>query len=537
MSRAWRWFVLAAAGGIVLYFALHALGLGGGPTAVVYDLIGAGAVVAMVVGARRAAGPARMPLLALALGNLLFVGGDLLWDAYELILHQEPFPSAADGLYLSGYPLLAAGLVMLIRRRTPGRERAGAVDAAIVTAGVGLLSWVFLIRPYVVDTLLGGVETGFSIAYPLGDLLLLGLAARLVVGPGRRNGSFWLLISALLCSLVADGVFGALNLFGSYHAGHAVDALWLLAYVLWGAAALHPAARGMAESSPPSSVVASPGRLVFLAAAALLAPATLMGQWMLFGEVDVIALAAGSAVMFVLVFLRVGGMARELERSRQERGSLLDRALRAGEQERTRIAVDLHDGPIQRLTVLGLELERARILMDRGEPDQGRPILDRARDALVRETDELRQMMAGLRPPVLDEEGVEAALRGQAAALSRDAGVACQVEARVIRPISPELQNVIFRVAQEALINVGRHARATRVRVELEAMNGVVGLRVADDGVGFDPRDAVRLAGENHFGLSAMRERVLMAGGTLHLRSRPGEGTTLEVVVPNRVEP
>jgi hypothetical protein len=108
-----------------------------------YDGIGLSAVVAILVGVRHNQPRARTTWWLLAAGQLLFVVGDLLFDLHERVWHIDAFPSAADVFYLAGYLPLAAGLAMLIRARSPGRDRASLIDATIIATGLGLLSWVF----------------------------------------------------------------------------------------------------------------------------------------------------------------------------------------------------------------------------------------------------------------------------------------------------------------------------------------------------------------------------------------------------------
>ena len=111
----------------------------------------------------------------------------MLFDLHERLWHTDAFPSVADGFYLSGYLPLAIGLLLLIGARTPGRDRASLIDAAIIATGLGLLSWVFLMKPAAADSTLPFVGRIISIAYPAADVPLLALLARLLVGAGVHN--------------------------------------------------------------------------------------------------------------------------------------------------------------------------------------------------------------------------------------------------------------------------------------------------------------------------------------------------------------
>ena len=199
--------------------------------------------------------------------------------------------------------------------------------------------------------------------------------------------------------------------------------------------------------------------------------------------------------------------------------------MHVAEQERTRIAAELHDGPIQRLSVLGYDLERARQRVLTNPAAVAR--LEHAQAELASEVQGLRELMMSLRPPTLDEVGLEAALRDHVGAFARRSGVACSVRVDLAGRLDGELETVVYRVTQEALLNVTRHARATRLWLELEGVGDRVQLCIRDDGVGFDPRAGAELVHQGHFGLVAMRERVELAGGRFQLESSPGAGVVV----------
>jgi signal transduction histidine kinase len=143
--------------------------------------------------------------------------------------------------------------------------------------------------------------------------------------------------------------------------------------------------------------------------------------------------------------------------------------------------------------------------------------------------------MTALRPPALDEWGLPAALTDYATAFQRQAGVASTVKADLPVRLTPAQETVLYRIAQEALANVAKHARARHVWVTLDAAGDRVRLQVRDDGAGFvTTRSVDPLGGQlglNHFGLASMRQQIEMAGGTWQLQSRPGHGTTVTVTV------
>jgi two-component system NarL family sensor kinase len=258
-------------------------------------------------------------------------------------------------------------------------------------------------------------------------------------------------------------------------------------------------------------------------------------------------LAIGLAILYLLLLpiirrisRRLQGQARRLasllrteQSSQAERRRLLERTLRASEDERTRIAAEFHDGPVQRVAQLAYGLERVRIRLGRGDIEGAQDVLTRVQEGAFEEVKELRTMMSQLRPPVLDQRGLEEALRDRAAEVERDSGVECVVRASLDGRLEPSLETVLYRVSQEALTNVSKHADARRVEISVARQNGSVRLEISDDGKGFAP-DEPRDDGM-HFGLLAMRERVEMSGGSWQLDSRPGHGTTIKAVLPVEV--
>jgi signal transduction histidine kinase len=371
--------------------------------AVVYCTLGLGMVVAVVVGTRlhRPAQPLAWYLLAG--GQLSFTVGDAINYTYQWVLEVEPpYPSVADGFYLACYALLAGGLLLLVRERAPGRDLASLIDATIITVGVGLLSWVFLIGPNVraPDLLLS--QRLVSIAYPLCDVLLVAVAVRMWRTGGHTTAASRLLTLGLVALLAADTVYGLSLLGGGWDAGGPVDATWIVFYLGVGLAALHPSMVSLSEPTPPSTRLTRT-RLALLAGASLMAPAVLVIQTLRHEPIDVGVIAGGSVVLFLLTLARMGGLASEVA-MQAERKRAMQTVLRATEQERVRLAADLHDGPVQELTALRYGLTRARNRIQRGQPEQAEGLLAELEDELGAGITGLRRLMAELRPAVLDEQ-------------------------------------------------------------------------------------------------------------------------------------
>jgi diguanylate cyclase (GGDEF)-like protein/PAS domain S-box-containing protein len=285
---------------------------------IVWPAIGWSSVAAMIIGVRLHRPDARHAWYLLIAGVATFVLGDNLYSIEARVHHRAvPFPSYVDAVYLVVYPLLAAGLVLLVRTRTPGRDLASFLDACIITVGIGLVSWVLLIVPYFRSDDMSWLARLTAITYPLGDVALLAVAVRLVVGSGRRPPAFWLLGGSVVSVLVSDAMYGYMNLAGTWHEHNPVDAGWILFYVGWGAAALHPSMHELSVRSATSSR-ASARRVALVGSAALIPPAVLFVQQSLGPVADGTAIALTGAVLFALVLTRTTGLAREVADTHHE---------------------------------------------------------------------------------------------------------------------------------------------------------------------------------------------------------------------------
>ena len=199
----------------------------------------------------------------------------------------------------------------------------------------------------------------------------------------------------------------------------------------------------------------------------------------------------------------------------------------AEEEERRRIGRDLHDEAGQAMAFLRLQLE----MMERDAPESLRPRLAEARRLTVHTAVELRRIIAALSPSGLDRLGVATAVRQLAARFRRrhPSEVVLRISPRVAEVTGPEAE-VIYRVAQECLQNIAKHSRATRVYLSLGAADKSIRLCVRDNGAGFRTDQACRKPGS--FGLSGMRERAGLLGGTLTVRSAPAKGTRIILDLP-----
>lgn len=219
--------------------------------------------------------------------------------------------------------------------------------------------------------------------------------------------------------------------------------------------------------------------------------------------------------------------AARLERNPATRAQRAD----AREEERRRLARDLHDGPAQSMAAALFGVDLAITTLDRA-PVTAREELLRARELLRDALDDLRGLMQGLRPKLLEERGLVAALHA-IAAVTPLWGPAIAVETRGMPEgyrLPADIELAMFRVAQEAVSNARRHGAAAHVTVALERSPGMASLSVADDGAGFPAR--IRTVTGRGQGLPGMHERAEQLGGTLAIESTPGVGTRVALSIP-----
>lgn len=220
----------------------------------------------------------------------------------------------------------------------------------------------------------------------------------------------------------------------------------------------------------------------------------------------------------------------EADRASAERRSLAAAILLAQEQERRRVAEDLHDGPVQQLVGLGLTLDALGAELRGRDPGAAAGVA-RAAAAARDSVKALRRAIFDLHPMALEELGFAAATRALVQRLEwRGARVSLDLAAA--DELSETHRTVAFRIVQEAIANVVRHAEPTRVAITARADDDRIVIEVADDGRGFDPARARPRIQEGHLGLAAMNERAALAGGEMTISSAPGHGTSLRLVLP-----
>jgi signal transduction histidine kinase len=246
-------------------------------------------------------------------------------------------------------------------------------------------------------------------------------------------------------------------------------------------------------------------------------------------------LAAGAAVVFqaILIFWLL------YERSKRRRSevaahALSGRLINAQEQERSRLARELHDDVTQRLASLAIDAGREERVLSGSAGATVRAM----REGLVRLSEDVHALSYRLHPSILEDLGLVEALRAECERFSRACPIRLEADARDLPERLPrDVALCLFRIAQEALRNVARHAKASEAQVHLRRLKGGLQLAVRDDGAGFDPKqDRVRTS----LGHASMRQRVFLLGGKVEIDSRPGHGTAIRAWVPlkeDRSEP
>ena len=346
-----------------------------------FDLSGGLAIVAGVVINR----PARKtPWLLLAAANLTFAAGQISFLVLtEIMKEKVPFPSITDVFYLATYPLYAAGMLIFIWSRTPDRDRRSLIDALTLTVGLALLSWIYLILPYVHNPGMSWLQKSVAIAYPLGDVLVLAMIARLLVPGTARSRSVQLLTLGTVGLLASDVSYGLEQLHGSFRSGSVVVLGWAVFYGAWGAAALHPTMTELTRPVTRPAAVTSPIRLTVLMLASFVAPAVLFIQSFTGQNHDDSVIAVFSALLYLLVLSRLWDVAashrRVLRRERAVRltGASLASAVSVTEVVTIikRAAVALFDPRSPREAVLVVRDDDT--LRQVAAADGGSPRLDR----------------------------------------------------------------------------------------------------------------------------------------------------------------
>jgi len=309
-------YYVAGAVATGVYFLLR-----GRVQAIGYEVIGAASVVTVLAGGRRHfRDGSRRAWELFALGLAFEVAGDATYTVYDYLGKTVPTPSIADVLYLVGYPLLVAGVAVLLRELGGRMSRAVALDAVIAFAAVTTLQWTFVIASLIhVDESVSARIV--DLAYPCADVLLFGAVLQLLIAPTPRSSTYRFLTAAVAAWLVGDEIY--LLRPASYTAGDWLDVTWLAAYVLWGAAALQPAGSGLPFKDRAAEPRLTRARATVIGVALLAIPATLAYEAVRHGRpAHVLAAAIGIGVISILVLVRLADLLRAEIEARHEAESM-----------------------------------------------------------------------------------------------------------------------------------------------------------------------------------------------------------------------
>jgi len=304
----WRGYVAVGALAAVGYYLLPRFGVPALAQVLVYVTISGSAAAALLTGVRRYRPARPAPWLFLAAGQILYALADLTFYLTRMVLEIETYPYWDDVLYLSSYPLMALGLVLFVRRRTPGWDGPSAIDSTIIAVVAALLLWVYLVSPRAFAPEDGPLAQWVSIAYPAMDLLLLTVGVRLLLGRGARTPTHRLIYGSLLLMLVADVLYGYQELTDTFVAGNELDAIWLGSALLLGASALHPSMARLGEPADAPTPDTSLGRLVALAAASMVAPLVLLEEALRAVTPHALAVALAGLALFPLTLARMSSL-------------------------------------------------------------------------------------------------------------------------------------------------------------------------------------------------------------------------------------
>ncbi len=360
-DRLWRWYL-----GSVLFLAVLFVPLRGSDRAVAILSVGGitSMLVAIPVGLRLHRPADVRPWYVILAG----MAGSVVTNAISYSANTRAatpaYPSVVDVLYVGAYVVVVAGFALFVRAKIARGDRDGFIDALIVTAGLGVLSFVLLIDPYLDDANLSAVARATSMSHPLLELALLGIAARLVFLPGRRPVALWFVCLYAALSFAGDAVYGVQVRAETFSFESGANALWIASFAFFGAGALHPSMRELTERRRGAVSGNGTARLVALGVMAMLGPATLAIGWGHasghFRQVGAISAAVVALVLGRMWMLTVG---LETHRRAQQ-------ALRESEERSRRLSdatfegvIVIADGRIVEanrafLEMLGLEAEQ-----------------------------------------------------------------------------------------------------------------------------------------------------------------------------------
>jgi signal transduction histidine kinase len=520
--------------------------------AVIYQVMAIGSAITVLAGVWVHRPSNRAPWYLFAGGLLLWSAGDGYWNSYQWFLGKAaPYPSPAEALYIAAYPLLAAGVLTLMRGWGRAQLR-DILDGSIVSVSAAVVIWVLLIGPVARGSTLSVLGTGASIGETVGDVLVLAALAQLVTRRRKSNLALRCIGASIGLALVSDYVYAYLNLNSTYASGMLVDAGWLLGYTLFGAAALHPSMKSIG-ALPAAAPTLSRLRLASLGAALLAPPVALIVQSGSSAPSDTLEIGIGATLTVLLVGWRVWLLSREREQAQVELTKQNDRLLELDRMKDELIALVSHELRTPLTSIVGyLEL-----IGDGGgglseEQRHHLAVAERNAQRLIHLVSDLllaAQVRAG-RMSLQTHELDVAALTEECVASARplaqerdirlsyssngDARVAADSN-RLAQVIDNLLSNALKFTPEGGSVDVSVRAEPGRILVEVSDTG--IGIAEAEQSKLFTPFFRADSAVEHAIagtglGLSIVKGIVEAHGGTITISSRVPKGSTFRVDLP-----
>ncbi len=545
-------YAYAATGIVVVVAYFTATGSSADARSAIYQAMGLASAIAVLAGVWHHRPSNKRPWLLFAAGLLLWSGGDAYWNYYQWFLSKDaPFPSPADGLYIAAYPVLALGVVTLMRGWGRAKLR-DMLDGAIVSVSVTVVIWMVLMGPLARQGGQSGFGTATSLGTTAGDILVVAAIAQLIMAR-RRTSNFALraIGASIAVTLASDCVYAYLNISGSYRTGMLVDAGWLLGYVLFGAAALHPSMRSIG-ALPASASMLSRLRFVSLGAALLAPPLALVIESTLSTPRDTLEIGIGCTITVLLVAWRVWLLSREREHARVELTIQNEQLLALDRMKDEFIASVSHEFRTPLTSIRGY----AELLLEAGLATEYRDyvnVIDRNSARLTGLVEDLllmAQIQSGGLPLELNEVVLNHLITraGEAAkpfATSKNIDLDIHTEPELVttQADAERLEQVLDNLVSNAI----KYTPAGGgVSITMTHTGDAATIAVSDTGIGIPQGEQAQMFGRffrtsnaresgiegSGLGLAITRGIVEAHGGTIGFDSVEGVGTTFRLTVP-----
>ena len=564
-KHTFRWLVAGLIALAALNLALLVAAPGQRSTVVLDDisecLTPFAAAAACLRAAARHRGRTRQAWGLIGLSALSWGLGQAAWTYQEVILGLHPadlFPSYPDLGFLTAVPLAIVGLL-----RLPGAAAKGGTgvrslfDGMIIAGGVLFISWDLVLGPVYAASPTDVFQTVVGLAYPASDVAMVTIVL-LTIGrlqSGQRSARL-LLASGLMLNAVADSFFAYLTTVQDFGASNPIDIGWTLGFGLIALAGTRAIATSSMDTTRqprwtlwmPYGAAAIAGVLAIVTEVTVgslnrvlesdllfIITAVLARQFLFLRETSALngQIARQNDELNWKVRERTRALSESLEdlyRTDFERRILLQRMVTLQEEERQQIAEVIHDDMLQ--SMVGAKM---RMFLLRGGSDADVQTATTVEAAIDRAIRRMRSLMNDLRPQII-EMGLVPILEQSVAEFNEDGRIAVTLQQQLVAEPAPLVATTLYRIAREAVNNAQKHAPGATVTVIVRG-SAEVGFTavISDDGPGFTPREDGG-SPQGHLGLTSMRERAEAMGGWLRLTTAPGQGTTIQVWLPQRLE-